>query len=212
MLLTTTESVPGKSVQEIIGVVSGCAVYMMDGSSAPEELYNDAVKRAIANLEKEAGLIDVDSVIGMHTSVTALGANQVIVTVTGTAVALGLSDEERSENEQKKNKIEEMRRERQEEEQERLSADEAPEESSQVAASVSTPVAADSTEETALETNLINLLLKHPDGMDGVGISKKIPRIYYSPSEVSSALKSLCEKSKLIKDEFGVFRISGQQA
>lgn len=212
MLLTTTESVPGKSVQEIIGVVSGCAVYTMDGSAAPEELYNDAVKRAVANLEKEAGLIDVDSVIGLHTAVTSLGANQIIVTVTGTAVALGLSDEEKSENDQKKNKIEEMRRERKEEEQERLSADEAPEVAASVAASVETPVAADDSEDSALEKNLLNLLLKNPEGMDGVGISKKIPRIYYSPSEVSSALKSLCEKSKLSMDEFGVFRISGQQA
>ena len=65
---------------------------------------------------------------------------------------------------------------------------------------------------SALETSLINLLLKHPDGMDGVGISKKIPRIYYSPAEVSSALKHLVEISLLDKDEFGVFKVNQQNA
>jgi|GEM_PF-6822085 len=214
MIVTTTQSVPGKTVKEIIGVVSGSAIYSLDGSMSQEDLYNDAFKRAIGNLEKEAGLIDVDSVIGITTAVTAIGANQIMVTVTGTAVAIGLSEVEKVATEQKRVEVAEKRQQAVEEEQARVAAEAAPEPAPipvVAAAPGVAPVpangAAADTQVSALETNLLNLLAKHPDGMDGVGISKKIPRIYYSPAEVSSALKHLVEISKLQKDEFGVFRV-----
>lgn len=210
MIVTTTQTVPGKSVKEIIGVVSGSAIYTLDGTKSSEDMYNDAFKRAIGNLEKEAAIIDVDSVIGICTAVTSIGQGQIMVTVTGTAVAVGLSEDEKVVAEQKKAEVEEKRVQAAADEQARVAA--AAPAPAPVAAAVApaAPAAAPAADTpiSALETNLINLLLKHPDGMDGVGISKKIPRIYYSPAEVSSALKHLVELSKLQKDEFGVFRVA----
>jgi len=217
MIKTTTESIPGKEVSEIIGVVFGNDLYSVEGLvsgglQSHEKLYKDALKNAFDNLEKEALAMGADAVIGVHSNITApAGLSHVVVNVMGTAVKLVYSAEEQAQmaqsaQEQVRLDLESAARRREEEEQARnqKALEEA---KAKVAASGSA-----GGNVSALETSLINLLLKHPDGMDGVGISKKIPRIYYSPAEVSSALKHLVEISLLDKDEFGVFKVNHQNA
>ncbi|MBR6328229.1 MAG: YbjQ family protein [Lachnospiraceae bacterium] len=218
MIKTTTETIPGKQISEVIGVVFGNDLYsveglMSGGLASHEKLYKDALNNAFENLEKEALAAGADAVIGVHSNITApAGLSHVVVNVTGTAVKLIYSAEEQEQMAQSaaaqaKQDLEAAARRREEEEQarsQRVLAD--------AQAKAATAGGADGGNVSALETSLINLLLKHPDGMDGVGISKKIPRIYYSPAEVSSALKHLVEISLLDKDEFGVFTVNQQQA
>jgi uncharacterized protein YbjQ (UPF0145 family) len=218
MIKTTTESIPGKQISEVIGVVFGNDLYSVEGLvsgglSSHEKLYKDALNNAFENLEKEALAKGADAVIGVHSNITApAGLTHVVVNVTGTAVKLVYSAQEQaqmaaSRAEQAKADLEAAARKREEEEQAR--SKKVLEEAQVMASKASGNEGANV---SALETSLINLLLKHPDGMDGVGISKKIPRIYYSPAEVSSALKHLVEISLLDKDEFGVFKVSQSQA
>ena len=218
MLKTSTDNVPGKQITEVLGVVFGNVLYSVSqsqDSATHEQLHKNAVTDSMDRLDKEAAALGADAIVGVSVSFSALGTiDQVAVTATGTAVRFPHSGEDQEKVAQQKAEqaqldLEAANRRREEEQaNSRRAMEEAQNMATQAAAAAAAPAAASDANVSALETSLINLLLKHPDGMDGVSISKKIPRIYYSPAEVSSALKHLVELNLLYKDEFGVFKVN----
>ena len=217
MLKTSTDSVPGKQITEVLGVVFGNVLYSVSqsqDSATHEQLHKNAVTDSMDRLDKEAAALGADAIVGVSVSFSALGTiDQVAVTATGTAVRFPHSGEDQEKvaaqkAEQAQLDLEAANRRREEEQANSRRAMEEVQNTATQAAAVAAPAAAADANVSALETSLINLLLKHPDGMDGVSISKKIPRIYYSPAEVSSALKHLVELNLLYKDEFGVFKVN----
>ena len=218
MLKTSTDNVPGKQITEVLGVVFGNVLYSVSqsqDSATHEQLHKNAVTDSMDRLDKEAAALGADAIVGVSVSFSALGTiDQVAVTATGTAVRFPHSGEDQEKVAQQKAEqaqldLEAANRRREEEQaNSRRAMEEAQNVAATQAATAAAPAAASDANVSALETSLINLLLKHPDGMDGVSISKKIPRIYYSPAEVSSALKHLVELNLLYKDEFGVFKVN----
>jgi len=217
MLKTSTDSVPGKQITEVLGVVFGNVLYSVSqsqDSATHEQLHKNAVTDSMDRLDKEAAALGADAIVGVSVSFSALGTiDQVAVTATGTAVRFPHSGEDQEKVAQQKAEqaqldLEAANRRREEEHANSRRAMEEAQNVATQAAAAAAPAAAADANVSALETSLINLLLKHPDGMDGVSISKKIPRIYYSPAEVSSALKHLVELNLLNKDEFGVFKVN----
>jgi len=218
MLKTSTDSVPGKQITEVLGVVFGNVLYSVSqsqDSATHEQLHKNAVTDSMDRLDKEAAALGADAIVGVSVSFSALGTiDQVAVTATGTAVRFPHSGEDQEKvaaqkAEQAQLDLEAANRRREEEQaNSRRAMEEAQNMAATQVATAAAPAAASDANVSALETSLINLLLKHPDGMDGVSISKKIPRIYYSPAEVSSALKHLVELNLLYKDEFGVFKVN----
>ena len=217
MLKTSTDNVPGKQITEVLGVVFGNVLYSVSqsqDSATHEQLHKNAVTDSMDRLDKEAAALGADAIVGVSVSFSALGTiDQVAVTATGTAVRFPHSGEDQEKvaaqkAEQAQLDLEAANRRREEEQANSRRAMEEAQNMATQAAAAAAPAAAADANVSALETSLINLLLKHPDGMDGVSISKKIPRIYYSPAEVSSALKHLVELNLLYKDEFGVFKVN----
>ncbi len=218
MLRTSTDNVPGKQIAEVLGVVFGNVLYSVgqaQDAATFEKLHKDAVTDALDRLDKEAAALGADAVIGVNISFSELStAQQVVVTATGTAVRFPKSGEAQEQAAQQKAEqaqldLEAANRRREEEQaNSRRALEEAQNMVAKASAAAAPASPAADQNVSALETSLINLLLKHPDGMDGVSISKKIPRIYYSPAEVSAALKHLVEINLLYKDEFGVFKVS----
>jgi len=94
MIVTTTQSVEGKIIQEYVGLVSGADTYNAGGlvgggyTSGGQSLYfQAAIDRATQKMEIKA--YGADAIVGVQVVIGASAAmNQVIVTVTGTAVKL----------------------------------------------------------------------------------------------------------------------------
>ena len=101
MMVTTTETLPGREVKELLGVVFGCCVQMkhvgkdlramgrnvIGGESKPyTELMEEARRTAMQRMIEDAGKLGADAIIGMRyaTAQTMVGAAELIAF--GTAV------------------------------------------------------------------------------------------------------------------------------
>ena len=102
MIVTTTQSVDGKKVKAYLGLVTGASPYNAGGmvgggysSKGQSNLFSYAVNSAKDTMVSSAH--GADAIIGVQIAVGSSSAmNQVIVTVTGTAVTLedaGFDDE-----------------------------------------------------------------------------------------------------------------------
>lgn len=94
MILTTTNDVKGYNIIEYIGIVAGTDIYLIGGvfgggMANQENLYTDALSRAISNLRQNAEVMGANGVIGIQSNITSTGGtNSLILTLTGTAVKI----------------------------------------------------------------------------------------------------------------------------
>ena len=94
MIITTTPTIEGKSIKEYIGLVSGADLYNAGGligggyTSGGQTMYfQNAVSKATSKMIESARF--ADAIVGVQVVIgSSAGMNQVIVTVTGTAVFL----------------------------------------------------------------------------------------------------------------------------
>lgn len=92
MIITTTESVAGYVISEYLGAAYGAESYTVKGNLNGEltdldQAYSKAFEVAKAQMSAKAELLGADAVIGIKSTMTTVGAtNIVIVAVNGTAV------------------------------------------------------------------------------------------------------------------------------
>lgn len=92
MIITTTESVAGYVISEYLGAAYGAESYTVKGNLNGEltdldQAYSKAFEVAKAQMSSKAELLGADAVIGIKSTMTTVGAtNIVIVAVNGTAV------------------------------------------------------------------------------------------------------------------------------
>ncbi|MBL8643762.1 MAG: YbjQ family protein [Rhodospirillaceae bacterium] len=107
MILTTTNSVEGRTIEAYLGIVSGETIMgtnifkdifasvrdIVGGRSAAyEEEIIAAREHAMAEIEARARTLGADAVVGIHVDTGAIGGDNrtlLMVSVTGTAVKLG---------------------------------------------------------------------------------------------------------------------------
>ena len=105
MILTTTPSVEGRSIEEYRGIVFGEVISGVDvikdftaglsnffggRSSTYEDELTSAREQALLELEQRAARLGADAVVGIDVDYEVLGSNNgmLMVTVSGTAVTL----------------------------------------------------------------------------------------------------------------------------
>ena len=94
MILTTTNEIKGYNVTEYIGIVAGTDIYLVGGIfggglANQEQLYATALLNATTKLKQNAEALGANAVIGIQSNLTSTGGtNNIIVTLTGTAVKL----------------------------------------------------------------------------------------------------------------------------
>ena len=105
MIITTTNSIEGRQIQDYLGVVFGEMIsgidfvrdftaeltYFFGGrSNSDEEELVDARKTALRELEERAARLGADAVVGVKMDYEVLGSDNgmLMVTVSGTAVTL----------------------------------------------------------------------------------------------------------------------------
>ena len=93
MILTTTERVENNEVEIYLGLVTGTDVYRIEGSmdgspSNQENLFGNALRGAMERMKQKASLMGAGAVIGIEQSITPFGGDNMLVTITGTAVKL----------------------------------------------------------------------------------------------------------------------------
>lgn len=101
MLVTTTNSIEGKEIDEYLGVVSGEVItginFIKDFSAGIRDFiggrsksYEDEViqarKEAIKEIQDRASQINADAVIGCKLDYEVIGQSMLMVTISGTAV------------------------------------------------------------------------------------------------------------------------------
>ena len=106
MILTTTQSIEGRTIVEYKGIVfgeviSGVNIFKDFGagirnliggrSSSYEKELLDARRKALSELEERARLVGADAVVGIDIDYEVLGegGGMLMVTASGTAVRLG---------------------------------------------------------------------------------------------------------------------------
>ena len=96
MVITTTASVPGSEVGEVLGIVSGRAIVSelaftgvtKGGKEKMSILWNDALQEAHSSLEKRAAALGAEAVIGVRQDCFVPFKSLVAIVLTGTAVKL----------------------------------------------------------------------------------------------------------------------------
>ena len=105
MIITTTNSIEGRQIQDYLGVVFGEMISGIDfvrdftaeltnlfggRSNSYEEELVDARKTALRELEERAARLGADAVVGVKMDYEVLGSDNgmLMVTVSGTAVTL----------------------------------------------------------------------------------------------------------------------------
>lgn len=94
MVITTTNFVPDKDVEKILGIVFGTEIYLVGGLiggglANQENLYSNAFRSASSKMESKARAMGADAVIAVSCNYTSPGGNNnMILVVTGTAVKL----------------------------------------------------------------------------------------------------------------------------
>lgn len=96
IIVTTTPYVEGRKIKQYLGLASGADIYNAGGligggytTKGQTNLYQMAVSRAVNRIKNDAVFESADAIIGVQISLGSSSVmNQVIVTVTGTAVRL----------------------------------------------------------------------------------------------------------------------------
>jgi uncharacterized protein YbjQ (UPF0145 family) len=104
MLVTTTPGIEGRTVTQYLGVVTaqgvlgvnvfkdiGAGVRNIFGgrSKSYENELASGVSDALAEMEKQAGHLGADAVLGVDIDYESVGDNMLMVSASGTAVKLG---------------------------------------------------------------------------------------------------------------------------
>ena len=92
MILSTTNEIKGYNINKYIGNVGGTDIYLIGGIlggglASQEQLYANALMNTTSKLKQNAKNIGANAVIGIQSNLTSTGGtNNIIVTLTGTAV------------------------------------------------------------------------------------------------------------------------------
>ena len=93
MILTTTQSIEGRTIVEYKGIVFGASIRNIIGgrSSSYENELLSARTKALRELEDRARAMGADAVVGIDVDYEVLGegGGMLMVTASGTAVRLG---------------------------------------------------------------------------------------------------------------------------
>lgn len=103
MIVTTTPAIEGRSVADYLGVVAGQGVLGVNvfkdvaagmrnifggRSQSYENELASGVSDALAELEKQAGQLGAEAVLGVDIDYEAVGNNMLMISASGTAVTL----------------------------------------------------------------------------------------------------------------------------
>lgn len=94
MLMVTTDSIEGRSIEKYLGVVNGTDVYLATGSFGgglmnQEKLFSEAFSLATEHITKKAKALGADAIIGLQTTALPVGKDgYVVLVLSGTAVKL----------------------------------------------------------------------------------------------------------------------------
>ena len=104
MIVTTSQTVPNRPTQEILGIVAGEAVFganifrdffasvrdVVGGRSGGyQKVFRDGREAAIEDLIEEARALGADAVIAIDIDYETIGKSMLMVSANGTAVKLG---------------------------------------------------------------------------------------------------------------------------
>ncbi len=107
MYIATTDSIANREIKEVIGLVmsteiSSLRVMLAGEESGKEYLYDECLRKAKKKLENNATKLGANAVIGVKTNITTSTELGLMLTLTGTAVKLEFSEEERVVEEARK--------------------------------------------------------------------------------------------------------------
>lgn len=100
MYIATTDNISNREIKEVIGLVMSTEIcslrVMLAGEEAGKEyLYNECLKKAKKKLDNNAKKLGANAVVGVKTNITTATEIGLMLTLTGTAVVLEYSEEER---------------------------------------------------------------------------------------------------------------------
>lgn len=119
MYIATTDNIANREIKEVLGLVmsteiSSLRVMLASEEAGKEYLYDECLRKAKKKLENNAAKLGANAVIGVKTNITTSTELGLMLTLTGTAVKLEFSEEERVAEEarkaEKKRQEEEARR------------------------------------------------------------------------------------------------------
>lgn len=107
MYIATTDNIANREIKEVIGLVMSTEIsslrVMLAGEEAGKEyLYDECLRKAKRKLENNATKLGANAVIGVKTNITTSTELGLMLTLTGTAVKLEFSEEERVAEEARK--------------------------------------------------------------------------------------------------------------
>ncbi len=107
MYITTTDNIANREIKDVIGLVmsteiSSLRVMLAGEESGKEYLYDESLRKAKKKLENTAAKLGANAVIGVKTNITTSTELGLMLTLTGTAVKLEFSEEERVAEEARK--------------------------------------------------------------------------------------------------------------
>lgn len=107
MYIATTDNIANKEINEVIGLVmsteiSSLRVMLASEEAGKEYLYDECLRKAKKKLENNAVKLGANAVIGVKTNVTTSTELGLMLTLTGTAVKLEFSEEEKLAEEARK--------------------------------------------------------------------------------------------------------------
>lgn len=107
MYIATTDNIANREIKEVIGLVmsteiSSLRVMLASEEAGKEYLYDECLRKAKRKLENNATKLGANAVIGVKTNVTTSTELGLMLTLTGTAVKLEFSEEERVAEEARK--------------------------------------------------------------------------------------------------------------
>ncbi len=100
MYIATTDNIANKEIQEVLGLVmsteiSSLRVVLAGQENGKEYLYDECLRKAQRKLKNNAKALGANAVIGVKTNVTTSTELGLMLTLTGTAVKLEYSEEEK---------------------------------------------------------------------------------------------------------------------
>ena len=119
MYIATTDNIANREIKDVLGLVMSTEISSLRVMLAGEEagkayLYDECLRKAKKKLENTAMKLGANAVIGVKTNITTSTELGLMLTLTGTAVLLEYSEEEKAEEEarkaEKKRLAEEARR------------------------------------------------------------------------------------------------------
>ncbi len=100
MYIATTDNIANREIKDVIGLVMSteiCSLRVMlaGEESGKEYIYNESLKKAKLKLRNNASKLGANAVIGVKTNITTSAELGVMLTLTGTAVVLDGTEEEK---------------------------------------------------------------------------------------------------------------------